>query len=32
MIEKMKKAEVRNLRGDKWEIEGGLVLKRNFMC
>jgi len=28
VVEKMKKAEVRVLRGDKWEIEGDLVLKK----
>ena len=27
VIEKMKKARVRNLRGDEWEIKGELVLK-----
>jgi len=27
VVEKMKKAGVRNLRGDEWEIEGDLVLK-----
>ena len=27
MIEKIKKTEIRNLRGDEWEIEGDLVLK-----
>jgi len=27
LVEKMKKAEVQNLRGNKWEIEGDLVLK-----
>jgi len=27
LVEKMKKAEVQNLRGNEWEIEGDLVLK-----
>ena len=27
VIEEMKRAEVKNLRGDEWKIEGDLVLK-----